>query len=134
MPTCLPLIIEPSASAQSSITKSCWSSAIFIISGMLQGTPYKCTGIIAFVLAVICSFNNFIDIFHVFSSTSIRTGFAPVNIIAFKVAPNVMSGTITSSPTPIPKLTKAKCKATVPLLTASAYLLPVKCFTSFSNC
>ena len=38
---------------------------------------------------------------------STKTGFAPVNTTEFAVAAKVKEGTITSSPTPIPRLNNA---------------------------
>ena len=39
---------------------------------------------------------------------STKTGLAPVNATEFAVAANVKEGTITSSPTPIPRLNSAR--------------------------
>ena len=49
------------------------------------------------------------------SFTSTNTGFAPVRMTADAVAKNVKSGTITSSPGPIPKTLSAAKMASVPL-------------------
>ena len=51
---------------------------------------------------------------------STKIGFAPQWEIASVVAINVFGTVITSSPCPIPKLNKAKCKAAVPELTPIA--------------
>ncbi len=73
---------------------------------------------IAFVLGVIAFSISFGSIHQLSSSISTITGVAPVYKTALIVAAKVRSGTMTSSPGPIPKVTNAKCNATVPLETA----------------
>ena len=55
--------------------------------------------------------------------TSKKTGFNPNKQTASTVETKVNVGTKTSSSFLIPKATKAKCKATVPLQTEIAYLV-----------
>ena len=54
---------------------------------------------------------------------STKTGFAPVDAIAFALATNVKDGTITSSPFLISNAYSAACNAAVPEFTAIAYLI-----------
>jgi hypothetical protein len=58
------------------------------------------------------------SIHQVIGSISTKTGVAPVNATLFAVAANVNDGTITSSPMPIPRLRRPRCRAEVPELTA----------------
>ena len=132
-PTILPINLAPCASAASSITWSLCLTATSVIVFNCAGCPYKCTGIIALVLTVIANSSFCGSIFHVSSSESIKTGLAPVYATAFAVAINVNDGIRTSSPVPIPNATKAKCNATVPFETASAYLHPQYSENCFSN-
>ena len=55
------------------------------------------------------------------SRTSTKTGVAPVWTITFAVAGQVIGVVITSSPSPIPSATSARCSAAVPEATARTY-------------
>ena len=59
---------------------------------------------------------------YVTGSMSTNTGFAPANATLFAVAAKVKDGTITSSPGPIPRESKARCRAEVPEFTATQFL------------
>ena len=67
-------------------------------------------------------------IFKVSGKTSTNIGFAPVRSTALAVAMKVISGTITSSPYPIPMAFRAKKIPAVQLVVAIAYLA----FTNFA--
>jgi len=71
------------------------------------------------------SFNASGESPRVFLSTSIKTGSAPVYLIAFAVAINVRAWVITSSPPCTPTSCKAIWRAAVPFTVATAYLAPV---------
>ena len=58
-------------------------------------------------------------------SMSAKTGRAPVNRIELAEAMNVKGEVMTSSPSPIPCASRAMCRAAVPELTATAYLVPM---------
>ena len=64
---------------------------------------------------------------------STKTGFAPARTIELAEAIIVQSGTITSSPGPIPSAFKAMNKLTVPLATTETCLLPVNSARRLSN-
>src|SRR5262249_18444365 len=64
---------------------------------------------------------------------STNAGLAPEYIIAATVATNVHGTVMTSSPGPMPATSRAKCRALVPLLTPTAYLVPQKAANSSSN-
>ena len=69
-----------------------------------------------------CIIDFLIDEIEMFRSlsTSASTGVAPVNKTELAVATNVMSGTITSDPFPIPSAFSDRCNAAVPLDTPTA--------------
>ena len=73
------------------------------------------------------------DMLKASSETSAITGVALVNITAFAVATKVMSGTITSSPFPIPIAFNESWSAAVALDTPIAYLDPVNFANLFSK-
>ena len=88
---------------------------------------------IAFVFGVI-AFSIFAgSILNVSGSISTNTGFAPTIPIASDVATNVNAVEITSSPAPISKALKAKCKASVPEFKATVCLTPIKSANSCSK-
>jgi hypothetical protein len=96
VPHFLPLYSDPSASAASSNTGIPYSLAIAIISSILAGIPYRCTGIIALgflpvslILSLIAIRRRSGDIFHVSISLSINTGEAPRYLIGFAEATKV---------------------------------------------
>ena len=60
--------------------------------------------------------------FQVSGSTSTKTGVAPTYLIGLTVATKVITGTITSSPGPIPSSYNARCNAAVPLCVETALL------------
>jgi hypothetical protein len=64
---------------------------------------------------------------------STNTGFAPVIAAALAVAAKVKVGTITSSPGPIPKANRPKCRADVPELRATQALPDTNFEKEFSN-
>ncbi len=80
---------------------------------------------IAFVRGVTAASTFFGSRVRVSSSTSTRTGAAPVCDIASVVAMNVFVAVITSSPRPIPSTWRARWSADVPLLAPTACLDPV---------
>ena len=102
------------------------------ISAML---PHMCTGITHFVFDVMAAFtatgSSVRD-----SSISTKTGIAPTEITASKLATKVNAGIITSSPKPIPNAAIAVVRAAVPLLNSWAYLHPkvsvIFCSSSFA--
>ena len=79
---------------------------------------------IAFVLSVTAAATAAGSMFRSPSRTSTKTGVAPVWTITFAVAGQVIGVVITSSPSPIPSATSARCIAAVPEATAST------CFAS----
>ena len=79
---------------------------------------------IAFVLGVIFSSSFVGSIHQVWGSTSTKTGRAPARITTLALTMSVKSGMITSSPSPMPKATKPKCSAPVPLLQAIPWRAP----------
>ena len=71
--------------------------------------------------------------FQVSGSTSTKTGVAPTYLIGFTVATKVITGTITSSPGPIPSSYSARCNAAVPLCVETALLAFRYSANLFSN-
>ena len=69
---------------------------------MSAANPYRCTGIIAFVLLVIFCRADSGSMHQVAGSMSAKIGVAPTYRTAEAVATQVTSGTITSSPGPMP--------------------------------
>ena len=57
------------------------------------------------------------------SSQSIKTGLAPISVIAPTVATKVFAAVITSSPFLIPRVFKESLIASVPELTPTAYFV-----------
>src|SRR3990172_1222742 len=87
--------------------------------------PYRCTGIMAFVLEFILSTMLPGSILKVFSLMSAKTGLAPVNSTELEVATNEKGVVMTSSPCPISWARSATCSAAVPEFTATACDVPV---------
>jgi hypothetical protein len=69
----------------------------------LNGFPNVCAIIIAFVFDVTFSSTDLRSIHQVFGSMSAKIGVAPTYLTALAVATQVTSGTITSSPGPMPR-------------------------------
>ena len=67
------------------------------------------------------------------SSQSTKTGIAPISVIAPAVATKVLAAVITSSPGPTFKTFKESFIASVPELTPTANLVPIKFANLFSN-
>ena len=66
-------------------------------------------------------------------TTSANTGVAPVYAMALTVATKVIDGTTTSSPGPSPAVAQIRCRAAVPLATASACRAPTYAANSRSS-
>ena len=94
--------------------------------------PATCIGTIAFVFFVIALLIESGSILKS-SKTSTNTGFAPVAAIAFVVIIQVYGVVITSSPRPIPRLTKARYKALLPEPTPTANFAPISLANLSSN-
>ena len=92
-----------------------------MIAGMSAALPNRCTGMMAFVLAVIRRAASAGSIKSVRGSTSQNTGVAPAMRIAVTVATAVLETVITSSSPPTPSARKAIAKASVPLPTPMAW-------------
>lgn len=96
-----------------------------MIASMSQGKPMRWTAITAFVFGVMSFSISEGMISCEFKSTSATIGVAPRMTIELADAMNVRHGTITSSPAPTPKPSRASSRAVVPLLTAIANFAPV---------
>lgn len=83
------------------------------------GWPYRCTGMIARVRALIDASTASGSMQKVSLSMSTKTACAPPRCTAFAVAAHENDETITSSPRPMPRATSAMCSALVPLSTAT---------------
>src|SRR5580765_1217569 len=83
------------------------------------GCPARSTGRTAFVRSVTAAATSAGSMLRSSSSTSTKTGVAPVCTITFAVAGQVIGDVITSSPGPIPRATSARCSAAVPEARAS---------------
>jgi hypothetical protein len=70
---------------------------------------------------------------HVSSSTSANTGTAPVQTTALAAAIHESSGTITSWPGPMPRASRARCRAPVQLEVARACFIPTNRAKASSN-
>ena len=75
----------------------------------------------AFVLGVIFDSISLTSMLNVSGSISTNTGVAPTMPIASVVATKVNATVITSSPAPISSALKAKCSASVPLFSVTAF-------------
>ena len=64
---------------------------------------------------------------------STNTGIAPNSFIAPTVATKVLAAVITSSPCPTPSAFSDNLMASVPLLTPTAYFVPINSAKDFSN-
>ena len=98
-----------------------------------HGCPYKWTGMIALVWGETAVSTATGSIFNVPGNTSTKTGVACWCSTTFAVAANVIVGTITSSPGPIPSAASATCRPAVHELTATAYDVPTKSANCRSN-
>src|SRR3989344_6429221 len=87
----------------------------------------------AFVFLVIFFRASATLMFPVLESTSANTGLAPKYSAALPVAAKVSAGTSTSSPFLTPAAKYAACRAAVPELTATAYLVPAALASERSN-
>src|SRR5439155_24191484 len=81
--------------------------------------PARSTGTIAFVRSVTACAARAGSMLRSPSSTSTKTGVAPLCTITFTVAGQVIVVVITSSPGPTPSATRARCRAAVPEASAS---------------
>src|SRR5579863_6887157 len=95
--------------------------------------PPKCTGIIAFVRGPIASFTRRGSMLNVSRSISTNTGVAPTRETAVAVAMNEIAGTITSSPLPIPRVSRAISSVSVPFIAARPNLQCWNAANSRSN-
>ena len=86
--------------------------------------PYKCTGIIAFVLFVMFLSISSGSILNVTGSISVKIGIAPIRATTPAVAKNENVGSITSSPGLISIAIRAMSSASVPEETPIACLHP----------
>jgi hypothetical protein len=113
----------PMACAASSITGMPRSRAAASIGSMSATLPYKCTGISAFVLAVIAATAADASMLYVTGSMSTNTGVAPSRAITPAVAKNEYVVVTTSSPGPMSSAISAASSASVP------DDMPMACFT-----
>ena len=90
---------------------------------MSQGNPPICTGTIARVRGVMRSATESGSILPS-APTSANTGVAPTCRIVFTVEQKVMGVVMTSSPGPIPRPARARCKPAVAEFTARAEAEP----------
>src|SRR3989338_6062765 len=88
----------------------------------------------ALVFLVIFFFASATLMFPLVESTSANTGFEHKYSAALPVAAKVSAGASTSSPFLTPAAKYAACRAAVPELTATAYLVPAALASAFSNC
>ena len=94
-------------------------------SSISHGIPARCTGIMALVLEFIFFSINDGSIFILSGLISTNTGFAPTLTMTFAVEANVIGVVITSSPVPIPRVSRLRCNPAVQEFTALAYLEPI---------
>src|ERR1044072_2638835 len=99
------------ACALSSITGILYLLATSIIASILAAWPYRCTGIIAFVLGVMAFSIAAGSMQNVLGSTSTNTGVKRNKAITSVVAIKVKEGVITSSPGCRSNAIKAICRA-----------------------
>ena len=88
--------------------------------------PYRWTTMTARVRGLIAAASVAGVIRSVSSLTSAKRGVAPARTIAAALAMNVLAGTMTSSPGPMPSAVRVSCSASVPFATATAYSVPQK--------
>src|ERR1035438_7006500 len=96
------------------------------IDSISQGQPARCTATMAFVRDVITLLIVSAVRLLLSRSMSATTGVAPRMTAQLADAINVLLGTTTSSPGPIPRQYTANSRATVPFASAIAYLHPGK--------
>ncbi len=116
------------------MTRSPCRAAVWLIATMSGICPYRWTAMTARVAGVRTASIASGVISRVASSTSANRGRAPARTIASTVATNVLAGTTTSSPGPIPTARRARWRASVPLATPTAYRVPQNSAHSSSNC
>ena len=107
-------------------------SCTSMMAAMWHARPTMCTGMMARVRRVIlrsASAGSGVSV----SSISATMGTAPTARTARAVAMKVQAGTMTSSPGPMPRPTRAQIRALVPLLTVRAYLTPTFWASSSSS-
>ena len=123
-PTLRSPTVASTACAASSITSSECSRAIAHSASMSHGPPAKCTGSTARVRGPTSARTASGSMFSVSASTSANTGVAPACSTAFVVAGHVNDVVITSSPSPSPAATIARCSAAVHDDVAIAWPVP----------
>ena len=125
-PTLRSPTVASTACAASSITSSECSRAIAHSASMSHGPPAKCTGSTARVRGPTSARTASGSMFSVSASTSANTGVAPACSTAFVVAGHVNDVVITSSPSPSPAATIARCSAAVHDEVAIAWPVPTR--------
>ena len=120
--------------AASSITRRPCSLAKARIGSISAHWPKRCTGMMAFVLAVIFAFASFTSMLKQIGQMSVKTGTPPSRETAPAVAKKVKAGQSTSSPGCKSIAMSASSSASVPEETEMACFAPVMAATSFSNC
>lgn len=124
---------DPNACAASSMTTTPRSSSCSSMAERSTGRPPNRTGMTAAVLSVTASMTSWSLTHRVAESMSTKCGVAPTARMACTVAQNVMDGTITSRPGPIPAASRAVWRAAVPEATATASGTPRKSAIRRSN-
>ena len=108
-------------------------SASAMIGSMSQGMPPRWTQMTALVRSVITARMVSAVMFWLSGSTSANTGTAPAVTIEDAEARKVRGVVMTSSPGPMPSAFSATSRATVPLASATAWVVPAHSAKRFSN-